>query len=335
MTDLLLIDGNNIGYAAMYQPALSRLAHNGRPTGGILGLAQSVMRLAALFPDAVPVVLWDGHAAWRRVLCPEYKANRKDTPEKIAVIESWRQQEPLARVLLLHLGVIQVRAVDAEADDLVGHYCRALECSEHIDRITMASNDRDWWQALSPRVDWFSPITDTHMTIDDLVSDKAKDGPFESPAEYLLAKSIAGDDSDNIPGVPGVGLKTAVKLLQVHGGLDGIATAVHNGTAKDKKSAAIAEHHEAILRNLRIMDWSQAPDLEAYQFGVLREAFHTDDAILWCDELGLGKLAERLNGGDWTRLAGKWAVNAAMDFVSSPWDTLTPCYNRVNGLAAG
>ncbi|MBN6741416.1 DNA polymerase I [Acidithiobacillus sp. MC6.1] len=321
MINLLLIDGNNIGFAAMYQPALSRLAHNGNPTGGILGLAQSVMRLSALFPDAVPVVLWDGRAAWRRELCPEYKANRQDTPEKIEVAEKWRQQEPLARTLLLHLGVIQARAADAEADDLAGRFCRSLEAEDcPVGHITLASNDRDWWQALGPLVDWFSPITDTHVTLDDLSTTKVKDGPFESPAEYLLAKAMAGDDSDNIPGVPGVGLKTAVKLLRTYGGLDGIRSAVQSGVAKDKKSTAIAEHHETILRNLRIMDWRQAPDLDVHQFGVLRETFDAGDALPWCNELGLGKLADRLkDDGEWARLAGKWAVSNAMDFASSPW----------------
>nr|MBU2749094.1 DNA polymerase I [Acidithiobacillus montserratensis] len=317
MTDLLLIDGNNIGYAAMYQPALSRLAHNGSPTGGILGLTQSVMRLSALFPDAVPVVLWDGHAAWRRELCPEYKANRKDTPEKIEVAEKWRQQEPLARTMLYHMGVTQVRACNAEADDLAGLFCRSLQTEDcPVRQITLVSNDRDWWQALGPSVDWFSPITDTRVTVEDMGTDKVKDGPFSGVDEYLLAKAIAGDDSDNIPGVSGVGVKTAVKLLRTHGGLEGICAAVENGSAKDKKSAAIAEQHATIRRNLRIMDWRQAPDPDPWQIGVAREPFHAAAALDWCAELGLGRLSERLSDdGAWGRQVGMWPVGNVVDFL--------------------
>ncbi|MBN6742683.1 DNA polymerase I [Acidithiobacillus sp. MC6.1] len=316
---MMLIDGNNIGYAAMYQSALSRLAHNGRPTGGILGLAQSVMRLSALFPDAVPVVLWDGYAAWRRELCPEYKANRKDTPEKIEVAEKWRQQEPLARTLLLHLGVPQVRAADAEADDLAGRFCRSLEAEDcPVGHITLASNDRDWWQALGPLVDWFSPITDTHVTLEDMGTTKVKDGPFKNAEEYLLAKAMAGDDSDNIPGVPGVGLKTAVKLLRAHGGIDGIRSAVQSGVAKDKKSAAITELHDTILRNLRIMDWRQARDSSPGQVGMMRETFDAEAALGWCADLGMGKLGERLgDNGEWARRVRGWPVGEAMDFLES------------------
>ncbi|MBU2788893.1 DNA polymerase I, partial [Acidithiobacillus sp. VAN18-1] len=185
-----------------------------------------------------------------------------------------------------------------------------------VGHITLASNDRDWWQALGQMVDWFSPITDTHVTLEDMGTTKVKDGPFKDAEEYLLAKAMAGDDSDNIPGVPGVGLKTAVKLLRMHGGLDGICSAVQSGVAKDKKSADIAEHHEIILRNLRIMDWRQAPDLNIHQFGVLRETFDAGDALLWCDELGLGKLADRLkDDGEWARRVRGWPAGDVIDLL--------------------
>jgi len=171
-----------------------------------------------------------------------YKDNRKSTPKKIAVTDSWRRQQPLAIALLLHMGVIQMRAVDAAADDLAGRLCMDQDAFADygIERITMVSGDTDWWQAISERVDWFTPITDKTMSLDLLRTDAAKDGPFESPDEYLLAKSVAGDSSDNIPGVPGVGIATAVKLLRLHGGLAGIRRAVESGQAKDKKSAAIS-----------------------------------------------------------------------------------------------
>jgi DNA polymerase-1 len=185
-----------------------------------------------------------------------------------------------------------------------------------IERITMASGDTDWWQAISEKVDWFTPITDKAMSLELLRTDAAKDGPFESPDEYLLAKSIAGDNSDNIPGVPGVGVKTAVKLLRTHGGIDGICSAVQNGSAKDKKSAAIAEQHATIQRNLRIMDWRQAPDSAQWQIGVAREPFHAAAALDWCAELGLGRLSERLSDdGAWAKRVGGWPIGIVMDFL--------------------
>ncbi len=320
MTHILLIDGNNIGYASMYVPALSQLVHNGQPTGGIMGLAQSVMRITALFAGAVPVVLWDGHASWRKVLCPEYKDNRKSTPEKVAVADSWRQQQPLASALLLHMGVIQMRAVDAEADDLAGRLCMDPEAlADHgIERITMVSGDTDWWQAISEQVDWFTPITDKAMSLEMLRTDEAKDGPFVSPDEYLLAKSVAGDSSDNIPGVPGVGIATAVKLLRLHGGLDGIGRAVASGHAKDKKSAAIADLLPTIERNRQIMDWRLAPSSEPGNVGLVRDQFDPDVSQAICENFGLARLAERLSdGGRWADVMRNQNMARVMDFCES------------------
>ena len=310
-------DGNNIGYASMYVPALSRLAHDGQQTGGIMGLAQSVMRISALYPCAVPVVLWDGHAAWRKTLCPEYKDNRKSIPEKIAVAESWRQQQPLASTLLMHMGVIQMRAADAEADDLAGRLCMDPEAfaNHGIERITMISGDTDWWQAISERVDWFTPITDKAMSLDLMRTDAAKDGPFESPGEYLLAKSVAGDSSDNIPGVPGVGIATAVKLLRLHGGLEGIRRAVESGQAKDKKSAAIADLLPIIERNRQIMDWRLAPASEPGQVGIVRDQFDPASCQSICERFGLSRLSERLSEhGAWADVANKTNTGSVMNF---------------------
>ena len=320
MTHILFIDGNNIGYASMYVPALSRLSHEGQLTGGVMGLAQSVMRIAALYPGAVPVVLWDGHAEWRRTLCPEYKDNRQSTPEKIAVADNWRRQQPLASVLLLHMGVIQMRAADAEADDLAGRLCMDPEAFANygIERITMVSGDTDWWQAISEVVDWFTPITDKAMTLDMLRTDAAKDGPFESPDEYLLAKCVAGDSSDNIPGVPGVGIATAVKLLRLHGGLDGIGQAVTFGQAKDKKSAAIADFLPVIERNRKIMDWRQAPPSAPGNVGMVRDQFDPEACQIICENFGLARLADRLSdGGKWADVMHNKNMARVLDFCVS------------------
>ena len=313
MAHILLIDGNNIGYASMYVPALARMSHNGLHTGGIMGLAQSVMRIAKLFPGAVPVVLWDGHAAWRKELCPEYKENRKDTPEKRAVAEAWRQQQPWASALLMQMGVMQMRAPDAEADDLAGRLCMNLAAlSEyHIERVTMISGDTDWWQAISENVDWFTPITDKRMTLEMLGTEAAKDGPFLGPDEYLLAKAVAGDHSDNIAGVPGVGIATAVKLLRLHGGLDGIQQAVASGVAKDKKSSTIASMRETVERNRSIMDWRMSPPSREAA-SIIRFSFEPKECRALCEEFGLDRLSGRLSeDGLWAEISQGLEMPAA------------------------
>lgn len=295
MTHVLLIDGNNLGYASMYIPALMRLSHNGQQTGGMMGLVQSVIRVSGLYPSAIPVVLWDGHAQWRKDIHPEYKANRRDDPEKIAIADSWQQQQPWANSLLAMMGVIQCRSSEAEADDLVGHIVERLSEAPEDTRITMISGDTDWWQAIRYNVDWFTSITDKSMNLEKLNTEEAKDGPFESPDEYLLAKCMAGDHSDNIDGVSGVGIKTAIKLLRQHGGLEGISEAVLTGKAKDKKSIAIHEARSLIARNQSIMDWRCSPELNPYSFGIYRQEPDFNGLVAQCQEFGLDKLAKRLS----------------------------------------
>lgn len=292
---ILLIDANNLGYASMYTPALSRLSHAGEATGGIVGLAQSVLRITRQFPGAVPVVLWDGHAAWRKTLCPAYKANRNATPEKRAITDSWHRQQPIAQALLQHMGVIQLRSPDAEADDLAGRLSLDPEAmTRHaVARITLVSGDTDWWQALSERVDWMTPITDKTMTLEKLRTDAGKSGFFTGPEEYILSKAIAGDSSDNIAGVAGVGLVTAAKLLRAHGGLEGIRQAVTAGVAQDRKSQAIAEAYALIDRNRHLMDWRMAPaSFEPVQ--ILHQSFDPQACHAFCLRLGMSRFSERL-----------------------------------------
>lgn len=316
---LLLIDANNIGYASMYIPALSSLSHEGQATGGILGVIQSAMRLIQKFPGSVPFLLWDGHASWRKDILPEYKANRKD-PAQQEVAQSWERQRAIASILFLHLGIPQIRAADAEADDLAGFLTRAIDRSGQstVRRIALASGDTDWWQAISPKVTWLSPITDKLVTLDSLRSDQVKDGPFLSPDEYLEAKIIAGDSSDNIPGVSGVGLKTACKLLRQHVGTQGIIAAVEQGRAKDKRSISIAEHAERIAVNRRIMDWRHAPTIATGSWGILRSSFCMEDFRTEAQAWGLQRLLDRFGSGDaWQSWEQSIPWGDALDFVES------------------
>ena len=116
--DLLVFDMNGLGYAAMYQPSLAKLSHKGMPTAALHGAMASLFSKMAEFPTAMPHVLWDGRAAWRKALLPEYKANRSDTPEKVEIRESYRKQVPYIQQMLMQLGIPQVRSGDAEADDV-------------------------------------------------------------------------------------------------------------------------------------------------------------------------------------------------------------------------
>jgi len=247
---IILIDANNLAYACMYQPALANLSYEGQATGAILGLVQSVLRLQRKFPDHTPVVLWDGVAQWRHDLLAEYKAQRTDTPEKVAIHESWAKQRGPAMALLMAMGFVQIRAADAEADDLV--YSLTQELQED-DAAILCSADKDWWQAIRRNVSWHNPIHGNNVDYERFRSDPSLTGgknldPFFDTREYLLSKAISGDTSDGIDGVPGVGMVTALQILRKwsqpedpdNQKLDQIELAVSQGKEKSARATRLS-----------------------------------------------------------------------------------------------
>jgi 5'-3' exonuclease len=293
----LVIDANNIAYACAFVPSFSRLSHNGRPTGVIHGTMQSLFSSLRRFPNAMPLVLWDGHAAWRKDLCPEYKGNRGDTPEKLALRASVREQSAVVQRMLAALGVPQARHGDAEADDLGGLIARVAQ--ERSVPTRLLTSDTDWWQALSSWVDWQSARDDTVIDVAGLraiTKDAPKDG-WAGPEEYLQAKIIAGDTSDKIPGIDGVGLSTAAKILRTAArGLDGILGAEFSAKGVVADRLRTPQAVELLRRNRCIMDWRLAPPLDPSQLGLWRELPDLDDALAVARQYGLEKAAAAAGG---------------------------------------
>lgn len=317
--DLLLIDINGLGYAAMYQPALSRLEHNGFQTGGIHGALASVFLRMTEVPDAVPIVLWDGHARWRKEMYPEYKSNRNDDPGKLAIRTSYIAQTPYIQLILNRLGIPQLRCETAEADDVAGVLCRNLDASWWIE---LNSKDTDYWQSLANNVNWYSPSTGKLVTLASLAdpATAGKDGHFLTPREYLQAKALAGDASDCIGGIEGVGLKTAAKIMREAGGtIEAFWARVDAGQApKGVVASRVAEQasREIYARNLKLMDWSLAPEIDTGMLALTAGRPQWDEVEALTDQFGLSRTLSKArqvmgdHGRDWGRALE--AVDAAM-----------------------
>jgi len=282
MSDLsiLLIDANAIAYAAMYQPDLAHLKSNGKSTAAIHGATSSIMSAIKRHEEAIPFVLWDGNPQWRKDILPEYKAHRvlkKDgsvDKEKMEIKEQVRIQSETIKLLLSDMGIPQIKCPDSEADDVAGFITKHLDnCS-----IVMLSPDTDWLQACATtetkKVRWESPrkpgkLIDTEEMRNPKRDEKGKiiltalkDGPFDSPKEYITLKAVSGDTSDGILGCPGLGLKTAKKVLDKFGSFETLWELHEQGkTPKPKKEATVAASKELIERNIKIMDWDFNPPL--------------------------------------------------------------------------
>ena len=233
---LYLIDGNSLAYRAYYALPEEMATSEGFPTNALFGFASMLMRLLSDYkPDGV-IVAWDERPTHRLERFPGYKASRPPTPSLL------RQQQPFLRPLVDAFGYKNVSAVGYEADDVIG------TLSARADALGIAtcviSHDRDAFQLVSDRVCvLLSPrgVTDVHVYTPDRVEARLGIAPALVP-DYI---GLKGDTSDDIPGVPGIGEKTAAELLQRFGSLDGVYANVAAVSGEKRRQTLIDHEGEA------------------------------------------------------------------------------------------
>ncbi len=212
-------------------------------------------------------------------------------------------------MLLTQLGVPQASCQNFEADDIAGLICKVLDPAWHI---TLATTDTDWYQALKHNVVWESTRDGTVVTECDLANSSAvKDGPFTSTDHFIQARALAGDPSDGIPGVKGVGLKTAARLIKEHATIEALwakhdAHEVMHGVVLQR--AAGPEYRDVYRRNLQLIDWRLAPRL---QRNFRLEFAHPDGKAFdkLCVKWGLREIGESWKDFAIPRQSGQLAVD--------------------------
>ena len=216
MAKWLLLDGFNLAFRAFYgMPELTR--SDGFPTGALHGWVKTIWRLQdQMTPDAMLVFFDLGGSQDRLALHPEYKAQRKETPEPL------EKQIPVIKELTRAMGLVGVELDGVESDDLLASQARALANAGH--EVLIVSADKDFAQCVDDQVKLLLPPPTANPKLGWRVLDAAgvreKFGvPPARIAEYL---ALIGDTSDNIPGLNGVGPKTAAKWFADYGTLDNI-----------------------------------------------------------------------------------------------------------------
>ena len=245
MAKWLLLDGFNLAFRAFYgMPELTRA--DGFPTGALHGWVKTIWRLQDQEkPDAMLVFFDLGGAQDRLALHPEYKAQRKETP---AALE---QQIPVIKELTRAMGLVGVELEGVEGDDLLASQARLLAAAGHD--VLIVSADKDFAQCVDERVQLLLPPPTANPKLGWRVMDAAgvaeKFGvPPARIAEYL---ALIGDSSDNIPGIEGVGPKTAAKWFAEFGTLETILARA--GELKPERFRELVAANAAIVRrNLRL-----------------------------------------------------------------------------------
>jgi DNA polymerase-1 len=236
---LFLVDGNSLAYRAYYALPEDFSTSDGFPTGALFGFASMLMKLLQDYQPSGVVVCWDEKPTERLELHPGYKGSRKPTPELL------KEQRPFFPELVEAFGYRNLSVVGREADDVIGTLSRLSD--EQAIATCIVSTDRDAFQLVSDLVClMMNPrgMTEVLVYTPERVAERL--GVPHTAVPDLIG--LKGDTSDDIPGVPGIGEKTAAELLDAYGTLEGVYAHLDEIKGPKRKQNLI-EHREEAFRS--------------------------------------------------------------------------------------
>jgi DNA polymerase I len=229
---LFLIDGNSLVYRAFFALPESIATSKGQPTNAIFGFASMLVKIISEYGVKPTLVVWDAGSSGRDEVYGEYKAGRRERPDLLS--EQWPHMHPLVE----SFGYENVKVPGFEADDVIATLAERAK-GEGID-VMIVTGDRDMFQLVEPGIRVMATgrgITDTKIYDREAVIERYGIPPEQIPDFY----GLKGDTSDNIPGVPGIGDKTASQLLQEWGDLEGVLSNI-DSISGAKRKENLTEH---------------------------------------------------------------------------------------------
>ncbi|MAT36444.1 MAG: DNA polymerase I [Acidimicrobiaceae bacterium] len=244
MSRFLLIDGNSLTYRAFFALPTDLMTSSGQVTNALHGFT---MMLATLLrdhdPDGIAVAFDRPEKTFRHERLSSYKANREKQPDILY------EQLALAREIVESLGMCVVDAKGFEADDVLATLANLVKRAE--EEAIIVTGDRDSYQLVE---DPHIKVLYNKRGVSDYVlydEDGIKERTGVSPEDYVAYAALRGDTSDNLPGVPGVGEKTAAKLINTYGGLEQVLAAAKDQTPKLRQN--LEESQDLVLLNSEMM----------------------------------------------------------------------------------
>ena len=289
MAKITIIDGNSLLFRAYYATAYPGVEimrnQEGIPTNAIFAFSNMINKiLSSLKEDECIMVAFDaGKQTFRKEQLESYKANRKPAPQELV------EQFPIARDFLRALGIFQFEEVGFEGDDIAGTVAKLAEKDGY--QVSIYTSDRDFLQL----VDTKTTVNIIRKGLSDVVAmtpEVVMETYGFEPLQIIDYKGLRGDASDNLPGIKGIGEKTAVKLIQEYGSFDNIVA--HADEIKGKVGEAIKADHEMgrVSRDLAIiktdvpLPFSVKDTLyEGYDFATISE---------FCQKYGLKQFMSKL-----------------------------------------
>lgn len=283
---LILIDGNSIAYRAFF--ALPLLNNDkGVYTNAVYGFTTMLMRLLEQEKPTHIMVAFDaGKTTFRHETYKEYKGGRQKTPPELS------EQFPLLRQLLDALQIKHYELENYEADDIIGTLSK--RANEKDWEVQVISGDKDMLQLVSENV----KVKVTKKGISDVATytpSSLKEEMEITPEQVIELKALMGDKSDNIPGVPGVGQKTAAKLLKQYETLENLYEHVEEVSGKKLKEN-LTNHKEDAFMSRELATINQSAPVEIEIDDVAYEGYQEDKVRDMFLELGFQSLLNRIDG---------------------------------------
>ena len=257
-----LIDGSGYIFRAYYAlPPLSRKS-DGLPTGAVSGFCSMLFKLLEdsksnqnlQKPTHFAVIFDSARKTFRNEIYSDYKANRSEAPDDLA------PQFEYIRKSVLAFNLPSVDLPNYEADDLIATYVDQI--LKKGAKVTIVSSDKDLMQLYKKGVRIFDPMKNKFITDDDVVKKFGVDA-----SKVIDVQSLAGDSSDNVPGVPGIGIKTAAELINKYGTLENLLKSAHEIKQNKRRETLIENKDKALIsKKLVTLDHNSPVDRELSEF---------------------------------------------------------------------
>lgn len=278
---LILIDGSGFIFRAFHAlPDLTR--SDGTHVGAALGYCNMLHKLLDERRSEKIAVIFDAaRKTFRNDIYPEYKAHRPPLPPELI------PQFEIIREATSAFGIPSIEAPNYEADDLIATYAR--EAVERKLAVLIVSSDKDLMQLIRPGVDMLDPLKGIHIGPDEVMK---KFGV--TPNKVADVQALAGDSADNVPGVPGIGVKTAAELIKAYGDLESLLA--HTQEIKQpKRREALTQHAEMARVSKKLVSLDDRAPLPLPLDQLVRHENHRDSLISFLQQQEFRSLLARLN----------------------------------------
>jgi len=261
-----LIDGSGYIFRAYYAlPPLTRKS-DGLPTGAVSGFCNMLNKLLQdsksddnnLKPTHFAVIFDSARKNFRNDIYPDYKANRSDAPDDLI------PQFEYIRKSVIAFNLPSVELINYEADDLIATYTEQVLIKGG--KVTIVSSDKDFMQLYKKDVRIYDPMKNKFITPEDINNKFGVE-----PKKVIDVQALAGDSSDNVPGVPGIGIKTAAELINQYGTLEELLQKAHEIKQNKRRETIIKNKSKAIISKKLVTLKKDVPVKEKLNEFILKE----------------------------------------------------------------